>query len=159
VLLEAVKRSNMHVTLVGDGPLREQAEATGVCRVTGWISAADVEEELKSARCLVFPSLWYETYGLVVDEAAARGIPAIVSDISAAAERVEDGVTGWHVKAGDVDDLARRLSSISDDALVSLAGNAAYKKFWAHPPTRDEHITGLISTYRDILERRLANAG
>ncbi len=63
---------------IGDGPLRP-IEATGA-RVTGWLSAEDVQRELEHARCLVFPSLWYETYGLVVNEAAARGIPAIVSD-------------------------------------------------------------------------------
>jgi glycosyltransferase involved in cell wall biosynthesis len=154
VLLEAAKQSNVRLTFVGDGPLRARAEASGVCRVTGWISAAGVEAELESARCLVFPSLWYETYGLVVDEAAARGIPAIVSDISAAAERVEHDVTGWHVRAGDVGALSRRLTAIGDDAAISSAGRAAYEKFWAHPPTCDEHITGLISIYRSILEQR-----
>jgi glycosyltransferase involved in cell wall biosynthesis len=155
VLVEAAKRSNVRLTLVGDGPLRQMAEASGVCRVTGWISAAGVEAELERARCLVFPSLWYETYGLVVDEAAARGIPAIVSGISAAAERVENEVTGWHVRAGDVESLSRRLIAIGDDSAISSAGRAAYNKFWARPPTRDLHIDGLIAIYRGMLDRRL----
>ena len=49
-------------------------EATGA-RVTGWLAADAVRREVEHARCLVFPSLWYETFGLVVDEAAARGVP------------------------------------------------------------------------------------
>lgn len=151
VLLQAARESGTRLTLVGDGPLRAFAEASGVCRVTGWVSREAVLAELESARCLVFPSLWYETYGLVVDEAAARGIPAIVSDITAAAERVEDRVTGWHVRAGDVADLARCLNTVSADGNVGAAGRAAYARWWSDPSTRDKHVAGLLGVYREML--------
>jgi len=39
----------------------------------------------------VFPSLCQETYGLVVEEALARGVPVVVSDLGALGERVEGG--------------------------------------------------------------------
>ncbi len=85
---EAARRAGLPITFIGDGPLRVEIEAMGG-RVTGWLPASEVAAELHQARCLLFPSLWYETFGLVVAEAAARGVPAIVSDISAAAERVD----------------------------------------------------------------------
>jgi glycosyltransferase involved in cell wall biosynthesis len=153
ILLKAAQQSGMPLTLVGDGPLRQRAEASGVCRVTGWISREAVLAELETARCLVFPSLWYETYGLAVAEAAARGVPAIVSNICAAAERVEDGVTGWHVRAGDVDDLIRCLTIVKDNHVVQSAGQAAYASFWSSPPTRNRHIADLTAVYREILNR------
>lgn len=153
VLLEAAVRSGTSLTFVGDGSLRAKAEATGLCRVTGWVSRDQVMAALQAARCLVFPSLWYETYGLAVDEAAARGVPSIVSDISAAAERVEHRVTGWHVRAGDVASLARCLSDVRDDAVVESAGRAAYAHWWSRPPTRDVHVAGLTAVYRSMLER------
>jgi glycosyltransferase involved in cell wall biosynthesis len=151
VLLQAAKDSGTQVTLVGDGPLRACAEASGAATVTGWISRARVLEELEFARCLVFPSLCYETYGLGVDEAAARGIPSVVSDITAAAERVENEVTGWHAHAGDVEDLTRCFRILGDDSKVRSAGRAAYERWWVNPSTVERHITRLKEVYRAIL--------
>lgn len=152
-LLAAIRKTGLPLTLIGDGPLRAEAEATPGCRVTGWLTPAGVQAELEKARCLIFPSIWYEAYGLVVSEAASRGIPTVASDISAAAERITHGVEGWHVKAGDVDDLAARLMQLADDETVKAAGQAAYHRFWASPPTREYHMQGLIAIYRLMLAR------
>lgn len=95
-----------------------------------------------------FQSLWYETYGLVVSEAAARGIPAIVSDISAAAERIGEGVTGWRFRSGDVADLERCLKLIEDDETVRAAGQAAYFKFWESAKTHEAHAESLVRIYK-----------
>jgi glycosyltransferase involved in cell wall biosynthesis len=153
VLLKAAAQADVSLTLVGDGPLRERAEASGLCRVTGWVSRDLVIKELESARCLVFPSLWYETFGLVVDEAAARGVPAIVSDNSAAAERVIDGVTGWHVRAGDIVDLVRCLRLVQQGNIAQSVGRAAYSHWWSDPLTRDRHILQLTRVYNEMLLR------
>jgi glycosyltransferase involved in cell wall biosynthesis len=151
LLIDAARRTGSRVTLVGDGPWRQHAEKYQGCKVTGWLTRERVIEELRRARCLVFPSLWYETYGLVVEEAAACGVPAIVSDVSAAAERVKDGMTGWHLRTGDVDDLARCLAVIKDDDLVAQVGRAAYEHFWIDPPTPPRHTAALVNIYEDIL--------
>lgn len=151
VLLKAVAIAGVKLTLVGDGPLRSLAEAQENCHVTGWVKPESVLMELDKARCLIFPSLWYEAYGLVVAEAAARGVPAVVSTISAAAERVEDGVHGWHVQPGDINDLTRCLMLTKDNAKVHSMGHAAYDRFWAAPPTRVTHIAGLLAIYQTLL--------
>lgn len=153
VLLEAAKNAGISLTLVGDGPLRELAEKYDFCTVTGWVSSDRVREELGKARALVFPSLWYETYGLVVAEAAARGVPAIVSNVSAASERIENEVNGWHMKSGDAADLARCLQITKDDETIAKVGKQAYKKFWEKPPVIENHITGLLEIYDRILEK------
>ena len=141
----------MPVTFVGEGPLRAEIEAMPGATVTGWLSPEQVQLQLTAARCLVFPSLWYETYGLTVAEAAARGIPAIVSDVSAAAERIEDGVTGWRFKSGDTDDLARCLALTADNAAVGRAGAKAYHRYWSDAQTPASHATGLLTIYREAL--------
>jgi glycosyltransferase involved in cell wall biosynthesis len=150
-LLAAAKHAKVPLVFVGDGPLRPLVEATPHCRVTGWVNAAQVLAELEQARCLVFPSLWYETYGLVVTEAAARGIPAIVSSIAAASERITHGVEGWHFPAGDVAALATLLTTVQNDATVQAAGAAAYARFWANPPTRTRHTHALQAIYAAML--------
>jgi peptidoglycan/LPS O-acetylase OafA/YrhL/glycosyltransferase involved in cell wall biosynthesis len=151
LLAEAARRLGLGVTFVGDGPLRAEIEAIPGASVTGWVSPDEVRRHLAQARCLVFPSLWYETYGLVVAEAAARGIPAIVSDISAAAERVQEGVTGWQFRSGDPVDLARCLRLVENDALMQAAGDAAYRAFWTNAATWRAHAERLIGVYRAAL--------
>jgi glycosyltransferase involved in cell wall biosynthesis len=146
----AAAAAGLPIVFVGDGPYRGELEAAGA-RVTGWLSAPEVYRELEAARCLVFPSLWYETFGLVVAEAAARGVPAIVSDISAPADRIVDGQDGWLFRAGDVAELTERMLLTRDDAAVRAAGMAAYQAYWAAPADPASHARALLSIYANVL--------
>lgn len=152
---EAAQRAGLPIVFVGDGPCRSAVEARGA-RVTGWLTAAEVQREIAKARCLVFSSLWYETYGLVVGEAAARGVPSIVSDIAAPAERIVDGEDGWVFCSPDIGDLIRCMTLTRDDATVAAAGAAAYRRHWAQPPTRREHAAALLEIYEAVAARRFA---
>ncbi len=150
VILEAAKRADVSLKFIGDGPLKPQALAQSGVDVTGWVTVQEVMQHLKTARALVFPSLWYETYGLVVSEAIALGIPVIVSDITAAAERITDGVQGWHFKSADCDDLVRCLEYTKDDEKIKKAGREAYSLFWENPPIREHHISALFDIYDTV---------
>jgi glycosyltransferase involved in cell wall biosynthesis len=149
---EAARGAGWPIVFAGDGTERQALQTAGA-NVTGWLSAEQVQHRIDHARCLIFPSRWYETYGLVVAEAAARGVPAIVSDISAAAERVEHGITGWIFRSGDADDLRRCMAVLHDDAAVRAAGAAAYQRFWSDPPDRARHAAELLSIYAAVLIR------
>ena len=149
---QAAQRARVPIVFVGDGPCRPAVESTGA-RVTGWLSADGVQRELNAARCLVFSSLWYETYGLVVAEAAARGVPAIVSDIAAPAERISDGADGWVFRSGDLADLVRCMRLTHDDAAVAAAGAEAYRRHWKRPPTRQGHAAALVAIYEIVADR------
>jgi glycosyltransferase involved in cell wall biosynthesis len=155
VLVEASELSGIPIVFVGDGPLRSLVEASPNCRVTGWVGPQEVEQELNDARTLVFPSLWYETYGLVVAEAAARGVPAIVSDVSAASERIRHNVSGWIFPSGDVAALAECLRATLDIANVQRAGAEVYDEFWLNPPDQSRHVEALLNIY----DRALGDAG
>lgn len=148
--VQAAAIAGLPIVFVGDGPYRGQLEAAGA-HVTGWLSAAEVNRKLETARCLVFPSLWYETFGLVVTEAAARGVPAIVSDISAPVDRITDARNGWLFRAGDLADLTRRMLLTRDDAAVRAAGAAAYQAYWAAPADPISHTIALLSIYANVL--------
>jgi glycosyltransferase involved in cell wall biosynthesis len=158
LLLDAADRAGVSLVFIGDGPLRTAVESSGRHRVTGWLTSSQVQAELDEARCLVFPSQWYETFGLVVDEAAARGVPAIVSDISAAAERVRDGVTGFVFRSGDPAALAQRLSAAGDTAHLVQMGRNAYDAFWSAPPDRESHAKRLLEIYETVLDANTQHA-
>jgi glycosyltransferase involved in cell wall biosynthesis len=151
--IEAAKTAGMRLVFIGDGPLRAEVEAAGF-PVTGWLPAEGVREALDRARCLVFPSLWYETYGLVVAEAAARGIPAIVSDICAPAERVIDGGTGWVFPSGDMEALAHRMSLTRDNDMLRATGAAAWRQYWESPSDPRRHARELTAIYDSVLAGR-----
>jgi glycosyltransferase involved in cell wall biosynthesis len=151
LLARAAATLGLPVTFVGDGPLRAELERLPGVTITGWLRPDEVQTQLDSARCLVFPSLWYETYGLTVSEAAARGVPAIVSDVSAAAERIKNNVTGWVFESGDEADLARCLVLTADDAAIGMAGAEAYHLYWSDAQTENSHATGLLKIYRATL--------
>lgn len=153
-LLRAAELTGVSVVFVGDGPLRPAVEACGRHRVTGWQDSAGVRASLRAARCLVFPSQWHETFGVVVSEAAAHGVPAIVSDVSGAAERVQDGVTGMVFAGGNIPALAACLAKTRDSALMTRIGLNTYQDFWSAPPTRDRHIAGLLRIYGSVMATR-----
>lgn len=149
---EAANELGCEAVFVGDGDKR--ANVLSICpsaKVMGWLAREDVTKQLRNARVLVFPSLLYETDGLAVLEAAALGIPAIVSDVSAARVSVIDGVTGSCFKAGDRRDLASKMSAMCDDERVARMGLAAHAQYWKHPRTLDRHVKELEEVYEKVL--------
>lgn len=120
-------------------------------RITGWVSRERVTEYLRTARVLVFPSLWYETEGLSVIEAAALGVPAIVSDQSAARLSIVDEVTGMCFAGGDEQDLIKKMRAMMDDTMVCRMGQAAHARYWKDSRTLDRHVSDLESVYRQML--------
>lgn len=106
--------------VAGDGPLADEVRAAadaGVLDWLGWVSPGEVAALMADAVCLVVPSEWYETFGLVIMEALAIGTPVVVSGGGAAAELVDHGRTGAHFRNGDPADLAcqvRALVAVQD---------------------------------------------
>ena len=103
----------LRCVIFGDGPDRpevlRQIDANGLGNVVdapGFAEQERVEEALRNALCLVLPSR-REGYGLVVVEAAARGVPAVVvrGPDNAAVELIEEGVNGFVAKSASPEDL------------------------------------------------------
>lgn len=156
LLAECARRLDLDVKFIGDGPLNEELrEMAPRATFTGWLSAADTRRNLLTSRALVFPSLYYEAQGLVVAEAAAMGIPAIVPSTSAAREWIVDGVTGLLFDGGDVDDLARKIVFLRDHPEAAAAmGTEAYRRYWLRPATLSRHCEALEKVYAGMLEAK-----
>ena len=85
-------------------------------RIIGRYLPDDVGRVLSEIDVLVIPSRCHESYSIVTREAAAVGIPIIVSDLRAQNEALEDGASGISFKAGDSADLAAKLLLLKKDA-------------------------------------------
>lgn len=150
---EAVQVSGVPAVFIGDGALRPLLqERAPQARFTGWLDAPEIRRQLRQARALVFPPLWYETLGLVVVEAAAAGVPAIVADRCAATEHIRDGINGLHFTHGSAASLARQMSALArNDRQAAALGRAAHDWYWRDPWTAARHVSALLETYRPLV--------
>jgi glycosyltransferase involved in cell wall biosynthesis len=99
------------LAIAGSGPLdrelRTQAAAHGVrLAPLGFVNQSRLGEIYAAADCLVLPSERSESWGLVVNEALATGLPAVVSDhVGCGPDLITPGETGEVHRTGDVADL------------------------------------------------------
>jgi glycosyltransferase involved in cell wall biosynthesis len=101
----------------------------------GPLSQDGLARELRAADCLVLPSR-NDSFGMVVAEALASGIPAIVSEMVGAKDLLTEGETGWIVPVDDVERLAAVMLDVA--VLPDLTGTrglacrrAAEQATWA----------------------------
>jgi glycosyltransferase involved in cell wall biosynthesis len=149
---EAIRATGLPAVFIGDGSLApELKRLCPSAQFTGWLGAGQIRAHLAAARALVFPPLWYETLGLVVVEAVAAGVPALVSDRCAATDVVQDGVNGLHFAHGDLGSLSEKMRLLADDsALAGRLGRQGYAGYWADPWTVDRHVEELLGVYRKL---------
>ena len=158
IFAEAARRAGVRAMFVGDGPAASELSARyPECAVLGWRSAGEVQAMMRTARALVFPSIWYEGQPLTVYEALACGCPVIVSDVCAGREAVEDGENGFWFRSGDPDALAAHLTRLRDDALAARMARAAYDRYWGAPLSVGLHLDRLERVY-DTVRREAAQA-
>jgi len=123
--------------IAGDGPDRDQLEAmikvnllTKDVLLLG--NRRDVPNLLAASDLFVLSSLW-EGLPLVLLEAAASGLPAVVTDVGGNAEVVKDGESGLLVLPGDEKGLATAISSLlADPAKRSRMGGEARRQYDRH---------------------------
>jgi glycosyltransferase involved in cell wall biosynthesis len=123
VLIEGVARvGNARLLLVvaGEGPERESleelaAESGARVRFVGDVDWARIVELYASADVFALVSE-REPWAVVVNEAAACGLPLVLTDrVGAAHDLLRDGENGMLVEAGDVEATARVLGDLAAD--------------------------------------------
>lgn len=94
----------------------------------GWIARRDFFSQIDLA---VFPSTFFETFGLVVAEAMASGMPFVISD-AGALPSVAGSEHPWVTRQRDVDDLGRTVLRALQDlgSQEDLERRAAARRRW-----------------------------
>jgi FkbM family methyltransferase len=150
-----VQRVNREVSLliVGNGPdeqqIRRAAEGLGAVVFHSFVERESLPAYYASADVFVFPTLG-DPHGQVVEEAHAAGLPVISSDAAGDVRcRVEDGVSGFVVPAGDVEALAGRMLELAANPIqrAAMGARGAIRvQSWGH------------DTYAEEFERFVRNA-
>jgi glycosyltransferase involved in cell wall biosynthesis len=148
---EAITSLALKAIVLGDGyMLPELKRKYPNIIFLGNIKGDRMGELLHSCRTLIFPSLCYESLGLVVLEAMSYGIPCIVPDKCAAADNVKDGATGYIFKSGNTESLKESILKINTMDISCMSKNI-FRDFDHYKYSINNHIGNLIVMYSHIL--------
>ena len=157
-LLAAWQNLNVPLRVVGDGPLLAFAKNNLPVAVAllGWLDSQQVSDEMAGAAFLVMPSEWYETFGLVIIEAFAHGLPVVASRLGGMAEIVEDGVTGLHFEPGNPQDLAEKVQWLHDHPEECRIMGKNARKIYEEKYTPERNYELLMDIYQQAIENKKA---
>jgi glycosyltransferase involved in cell wall biosynthesis len=159
--------SDVHLVVAGDGELRagyerQAAEAGLAERVhfAGAVAHDRLPALLRAADFFLFPTQPPESFGIVLIEAMASGLPVIASDYPGVRAVVDDGEDGLLVPLGDADAVAsavRRMVEVGADGrrAMGAAGRAKCERTWTWPRLTDR----MDEVYRAAIETRRAKRG
>lgn len=152
----SVSEENMSHEMARLHEIRDQNRLGEVITFLGKRSQDTLPYYYSAADVVVMPS-HYESFGMVALEAMACGTPVVASQVGGLAYLIQDGVTGFHVRDQEPEELAMRLTTILEDEALndSLSSNAAaYAKGYSW-----RVITDRIKTvYEELLEGAPASA-
>lgn len=117
----------------------------------------ELEALIGGAYLIIVPSVWYEVFGLVLLEAAAKGKFVIASDIGGISEAVEASRSALLVPAGNVAELATKLDwSVANPKAVSDFAHEA-RSFVERRFTPERHLSQLLAIYQELINKRQSN--
>ena len=136
--LDTQLRKRIGLVFTGDGTCRRELEqqaasiAPGIIKFTGFVQREQLAKYYALAEMLVLPT-YTDTWGLVVNEAMACGLPVIVSRAAGCAEDlVKEGWNGLLVSPRDVAGLSLAMKSLAERAHLSEIGDHSRQKIAAY---------------------------
>ena len=134
----------VQLSVVGHGPYSEAlSKLMPEACYTGYLSGTELAKAYASSDIFVFPSTT-DTFGNVIIEAQAAGLPVVVSDVGGPRELVTNGVNGLITRGLDVADFTAAIRRLAEDAALRKEMSAAarhsvedrswpsaFRKFWA----------------------------
>ena len=140
--------------IAGSGPeeegLRLTVQSLGMedkILFLGFKTGEELKKIVANALCVCVVSEWYENGPYSVLEAQALGRPTIVSNYGGLPELVEDGITGYIIKAGSVPDLTESIRKMSDSRMDS----AYISDRAAHAYSADLYAEHVIEIYEKLI--------
>ncbi len=158
VMERLVPKYKIRLLMVGDGP--ERASMEQKCRdknlcshITFLGKQENVEDVLACSDIFVLPSA-EESFGLVVLEAAARGIPSVTTNAGGLPEVNIDGETGFTVDVGHIEAFSDAVEKlIVDQVLYKKMGNNARERAKSEFNS-DKIVPQYLAYYQRILEKK-----
>ena len=155
-LLEASRLTGVPLKIAGTGSwsseLRRRVEQMRNVEYLDFVSGERLKTLVASAKAVVVPSEWYESFGLTAAEAKAVGTPVIASRIGGLTEVIRDGIDGILFEPGNVEDLSRALYALGEcdaDAMGAEGQKDVQQRF-----SPEAHYSSLMQIYDQTLSKR-----
>lgn len=152
-LLKAAEGTGIPLRIVGDGPIRTEAQKFAAGRslsnveFLGYKSGPDLAAMFANAAFVVMPSEWYENGPISLLEAYAYGKPVLGARIGGIPEFIVPGETGELFESRNADELRQRMLWLwSNKPRLEDMGHAA-RRFVEQNHSFDRHYEGLMSIY------------
>lgn len=157
VVAEAARKAGATLRVIGDGPLRDQLRREHPeAELLGWRPRAEIAGLIASARFLVVPTRWRETFGLVTLEALTSGVPVLVSKFALVAQELVGLGCAEFCDPYDPEALAGSIARLAaDDERIRVMSERGYAHAPDLAPTPQAWCDRLIHLYR----AKLAQAG
>jgi len=156
ILINAFQNSTYKLKIAGEGPLRnfiiQSCQSNKNIEYLGSLNKSEIQLVMQKCTALIFPSIWYEPFGLVIIEAFSFGVPVISSNIGAPIELIQDGINGLHFKVGSSLILFEKLNfwqnlSKIDKAKFRENATATYTKLYTPEINRAQ----LQNIYQNVI--------
>ncbi len=129
VLLDAARQMDLPVKLSRNVTQFATINLPAGVDVVVTSSREELDAFYRAARILVLPSLWFDSFPTVGEEAMGHGIPVVGSRIGGVEEMVIDGVDGALFTPGDAHELAQKVVALwGDPQRCRAMGGAARAK-------------------------------
>lgn len=153
IFCEAVTQANVKAVVIGQGMLENELKVKYPnISFLGWKNKHEIQNQLEMARCLIFPSICYETFGLTPLETMAYGIPVICSNLNTAQSFIDDGVNGWLYDGASVQALANVINRVKTDDIKAVS-KSAFESFESDRYSSDRYIENAVKIYENWLTR------
>ncbi len=151
IFCEGVTKAGAKATVVGDGDLKEELEKQYPdIQFVGWKTKAEMAPYIQRARCLIFPSIWYETFGLTAMEGMAYGLPVLCSDVTATSDYVENGKNGILYKGTSADALCETIKACENNDKVKNMSVACFDAFDEEKYSLKKYTQKLIGIFNSL---------
>ncbi len=147
------------LTIVGEGShqadlfkLTQKLRLEEHIRFIGWVDNKDLDTYYEKASLVVVPSIWAETFGLVILEAMSAGRPVIGTNVGGIPELIEEGVNGYLVAPGNPAQIAEKVIKLfAQEKLLTELGRNARRK--AEEFRVENHLEHLEKIYAELIKK------
>ncbi|WEK36526.1 MAG: glycosyltransferase family 4 protein [Candidatus Pseudobacter hemicellulosilyticus] len=141
------------LTLVGQGPLKQELEANfgkvPAISFIPFLQPAAVKQRYAGASIFCLPS-HHEHWGVVVQEAAAAGLPLLLSDtVAAGVTFLENGRNGYQFKSPSYEDFREKLHQLMKTSTAQRIAMGDFSRQLSARITHDSWAAALKSVFVD----------
>ena len=159
VLLKAFASNGLALTIIGDGPLRDEVimaqQSNPLIKWLGFQGKEVIDAELQYCSALIVPSVCYEGMPLTIIEGFAAGTPVITSRLGAMQTIVthnNDGLLFQPNSAMSLNRQLQRWQAFSEARKNEFSGHAVHT--YQNKYTPKKNLSSILSVYREAMGKK-----